>query len=76
MTFQEFKDKVVNQFEDPQTLNFNEDTVFKKVDTWDSLTAMSVQTVISDDYGIEVTNDELQQAETLKDLYNIVNGKL
>lgn len=72
MELKEFIQNVANQFEEAEMPNVNEHVNFKLLDTWDSLTAFSIQMMIEDEYRVKVTNDELKSAVTLADLFELV----
>jgi len=70
-----FIEKFKEQFEDPQMLDINHGTIFKDLETWDSLTAFSVQSMIEDEYNIIITSEELKKCNTVNELYQLVISK-
>lgn len=50
------------------------DTEYMELDEWSSLTAFSLISFIENTYGKRLLLPELLQAQTLEELYNIING--
>ena len=75
MEIQEFIKKFADQFEESEVKNIHENVEFKQLETWDSLTSMSVQIMIKDEYSIELAPDDLKQTKTVLDLFNFVCEK-
>lgn len=50
------------------------DTKYMELDEWSSLTAFSLISFIDNTYGKKLLLPELLQAQTLEDLYIIING--
>lgn len=70
-----FIEKFKEQFEDPEVLFIDKDTIFKDLDTWDSLTAFSVQSMIEDEYDVVITNEELKKCNTVNELFELILSK-
>lgn len=75
MDITEFIEKVTAQFEEAEAPNIHPDVDFKLLDTWDSLTAFSIQMMIEDDYNVKVGPEDFKQTKTLLDLFNLVKSK-
>ena len=65
-----------NQFEDVEVSNIHEAVDFKSLDTWDSLTAMSVQVMIEDNYKVKVLPPDFKVVVTPLDLYKLVISRM
>ncbi|WP_316737881.1 phosphopantetheine-binding protein [Pedobacter aquatilis] len=63
------------QFEDSEMSNIDTTTEFKKLETWDSLTAFSVQSMIEDELKINITTEELKSSKTVLDLFQLIQSK-
>ena len=64
----------VDQFDDaPDSVDV--DTVFKDLDDWDSLVALSVISMIDESYGVTVTGDDIRNASTIQDLIDLVQTR-
>jgi acyl carrier protein len=56
----EFLEKFKEQFLSSNTLDINENTEFRQLDDWDSLTGMAIQVMIQDDYGVDLTVEKFK----------------
>ena len=61
-------------FEDIDTSNFNLETEFKNNDEWDSMTALSLMTVIDQEFGISISGEKIKELNSIKDLVTFING--
>lgn len=61
-------------FDEIDTSNFNLETEFKNNDEWDSMTALSLITVIDQEYGISISGEKIKDLNTIKDLVTFLNG--
>jgi acyl carrier protein len=75
MELQEFIKNFANQFEETDPSVFTKDTVFKDLDEWSSLTALSIIAMVDEEYGVTLKGDDIRSANTLEDLFNIVKNK-
>jgi acyl carrier protein len=72
MELQDFIKKIAMLFETTNISEFNEDTEFKTFDEWSSLTTLSVIAMIDDEYKITIKGRDIREAETIRDLFDIV----
>lgn len=75
MELQKFIENFAAQFEEIDVPNINADVDFKTLETWDSLTAMSVQVMIEDEYKVDVSPADFKNAVSVLDLFNFVKSK-
>ena len=73
MNLQEFISKFASQFEDPSV--FTADTDYHELDSWSSLTGLSVVAMIIQEYGVELDSQDVRKADTIEDLFNLVNER-
>ena len=76
MEIQQFIERFSNQFEEFDVKNINETVDFKQLATWDSLTSMSIQVMIEDEYNVKITSDDLKRIQTVFDLFQLVKIKI
>jgi acyl carrier protein len=74
MELQEFTGKFAEQFDNTDASEFKADTEFKALDEWSSMFALSIIAMIDDEYGITIKGNDIRNAETIEDLFNIVKG--
>jgi len=58
---------------DVTTIDF--DTVFKNLDEWDSMLALTIIAMADDEYGIKLTGQDIRSSSTVNDLYEIIKNK-
>ena len=75
MELQEFIKNFANQFEETDSSVFTKDTVFKNLDEWSSLLALSIIAMVDEEYGVALKGDDIRLANTIEDLYNIIKSK-
>lgn len=75
MELQEFIQNFAEQFNDIDANSLNNDTKFRELDEWGSLAALSVMAMIDEEYDIQIKGEDIRQAETLEDLFNLVKNK-
>ena len=62
-----------NLFEDIDTSDFDLDTEFKNNDEWVSMTALTLITLIDDEFNISISGEKIKELNTIRDLMNYVN---
>jgi len=75
MELQEFIKNFANQFEETDSSVFTKDTVFKNLDEWSSLLALSIIAMVDEEYGVALKGDDIRSANTIEDLYDIIKSK-
>ncbi len=68
-----FIDKFSEQLTDNEVVE--QDTVFKQLSSWDSLTSMVVINMIEDEYNVQITDDDLEKQSTINELFTLVLSK-
>lgn len=68
------EDLLQNVFTDTPKESFGKDTEYMELEEWTSITAFTLISYFEDKYGIRLKLPELVQADTVEDLYNLVNG--
>lgn len=74
----ELKDFIANfaeQFDDTDASEFKAETVFKDLDEWSSLIALSVIAMVDEEYDITIKGDDIRNSNTIEDLFNAVKAK-
>lgn len=72
---EDFIEKFKEQFEDVDTVKIHGGTQFKTLDTWDSLTAFSVQSMIDDEYSVKVSSQDLKDCDTVEELFQLIKSR-
>ena len=63
------------QFEDTDPSVFKFDTVFKDLDEWSSIVALSVIAMIDEEYSVTVNGDDMINSNTINDLFKLIIEK-
>lgn len=75
MTLQEFIENFAGEFDETPVESFTPNTEFKTLDEWNSLTALSIISMIDDQYNKTITGADLRGSKTIEDLFNLVSNK-
>lgn len=68
---EDFLEGFVEILEDTDRSQLTEETKFKDLDEWDSMTALMLIAMFDDKYKVKITGNEIKEANTLHDLYKI-----
>lgn len=75
MELKEFIENFKDVFDDEDLTDINEDTFFKELDMWSSLSALSLIAMVDENYNVAITGNDIRKADTIEDLYNIVKSR-
>lgn len=75
MTLEEFVAAFAAQFDDTPEECFKPETVYRELDEWSSLVALSVISMVDDEMDKQLTGSELRTAGTIENLYNLIEAK-
>ena len=76
MELKEFIQNIADQIDDTDTSVFTQETKFKELEEWSSLTALSVIAMIDEEYDVKIKGDDVRNSQTINDLYAIVKSRL
>ena len=60
-------------FEDIDTSTFDIKTEFKNNDEWDSMTALSLITILDQEFGISISGEKIKELNTIEELILFIN---
>lgn len=72
MNIEEFVENFAAQFDETEPDLFTGETIFKDLDEWSSLTALSIIAMIDDEYNVIVKGNDITNSNTIQDLFDIV----
>ena len=75
MDIKDFIQNFADQFEETDASEITPSTDFKSLDEWSSLTALSVIAMVDDEYDVTIKGDDIRNASTIEDLFNVVQAK-
>lgn len=75
MELNDFISKFAFLFDETDEKEFKAETVFKGLDEWSSLIALSVIAMVDEEYDVTLKGDDITNANTIEDLFNTVKSK-
>lgn len=75
MEISNFIENFIEQFEDEPACEVTAETVFRDIDGWSSIVALSVMAMVDDEYNVQLAANEMRQANTIQELFDIVSSK-
>lgn len=76
MELKDFIGHFAEQFDDTDSGDITSTTVFRDLEEWSSLIALSVMAMIDEEYDVQLNGEEMRAAATVEDLFNIVKSKM
>ena len=76
MNVEEFIDKIVEEFPDLKRENITAEMNFRDHVEWDSINALVLIAMVNIEYDVTITAEELLNAETVNDVYLVVEKKV
>ena len=76
MEINEFINYFAEQFDDTPAESLTPETVFHELDEYSSIVALSIISMIDEEYGVALTGNEMKSAVTIQDLFDTVKSKL
>ena len=75
MELKSFIEHFAEQFDETDASEFKAETIFKDLDEWSSLIALSVIAMVDEEYDVTIKGDDIRNSSTIEDLFNIVKSK-
>ena len=75
MEIKNFIENFAAQFDDTDASEFKAETIFKELDEWSSLIALSVIAMVDEEYDVTIKGDDIRNSNTVEDLFNAVKAK-
>ena len=76
MELNEFVEKFAEQFDDTDPSEIKADTRFRDIDEWSSLVGLSVIAMVDEEFDVLLKGEDMRQANTPEELYNIIKIKM
>lgn len=76
MEIKEFIEHFAEQFDETELSEFTPETVFHKLEEYSSLIALSIISMVDEEYGVTIGANEMSAAVTIQDLFDAVKSKL
>lgn len=75
MEIKTFLQNFAEMLDDTDAALIIEDSIFRDLDEWDSLTALSLIAMADEEYSVKLTGDDIKSSTTLKDIFEIIKNK-
>lgn len=75
MEISNFIQHFAEQFDDTDISMFTPGTIFRELDEYSSLIALSIIAMVDEEYNVTLTGNEMKSVATIKELYTIVTSK-
>lgn len=72
---EEFIKNFANEWDETELEFFNADCKFREIEEWSSLIGLALLNMIMKKYNVKLTPNELSKAETIAELYSIIQSK-
>ena len=76
MELKDFIENFAAQFDDTDASEIKAETVFKELDEWSSLIALSVIAMVDEEYEVTIKGEDIRTSDTVEDLFNAVKSKM
>ena len=75
MEINTFLDHFASQFDETDVNEIQADTKFKDLEEWSSLIALSIIAMVDEEYDVVIKGDDIRNAETIENLFQIIQSK-
>lgn len=75
MELNNFIEKFAEQFDDTELSVFVPETIYKELDEWSSLLALSIIAMVDEEYSVTLKGEDIRKSSTIEELYNIVKSR-
>ena len=76
MEIKDFISNFADQFDETDASELTATTVFRDLEEWSSLIALSVIAMVDEEYDVTLKGDDIRNAKTIGDLFNIVKSRM
>ena len=76
MELNSFIEHFAEQFDETDASEFKAETVFKDLNEWSSLIALSIIAMVDEEYDVTLKGDDIRNSSTIEDLFNIAKSKV
>ncbi len=74
-TLEEFTELFAEQFDETEKSEITSTTNFRDLEEWSSIIGMSVMAMVSQEFGVILSADDIRKSNTPNDIYNIIKSK-
>jgi acyl carrier protein len=70
-----FLENFKNILDDTDVSLITIDTVFRELEEWSSLTALSLIAMVDEVYSVKLTGDDIKSSKSLIEIFNLIKSK-
>lgn len=75
MELNDFVKRFAAEFDETPVEQFSVSVRFKDLEEWGSLTALSIISMVDEEFDKKITGEDLRSCDTIEELYNLVLSK-
>jgi acyl carrier protein len=75
MELNEFTKLFAEQFDETPKELFTPTTIYKELEDWDSLAALTIMAMVDEEMDIKITGADIRNCNTIEDLFKLVRSK-
>lgn len=75
MTLEQFIKRFAEEFEETPMDQFSASTIFRDLEEWSSLTALSTIEMVDEEFEKKLTGADMRSCSSIEDLFNLINTK-
>jgi acyl carrier protein len=76
MKIEDFIIKFAAQFDETPQEKIKAETVFRELDEWSSLIALSIIAMADEEFDVKISGEEIRTCITVNDVFNNINSKI
>jgi len=75
MEMNTFLQNFADILDETDAILITQETVFRDLDEWNSLTALSLIAMADEEYDVKLTGDDIKSSNSLNDIFEIIKNK-
>lgn len=75
MEIKNFIEHFAEQFDETDVSSFNARTVYKDLEEWSSLLALSIIAMVDEEYSVTLKGEDIRNSTTIEDLFKVVKSR-
>ena len=76
MDINSFIQNFAEQFDETDPNVIKSETVFKDLEEWSSIIALSVIAMVDEEYNVTINGEDVLNSNTIEDLFNVVKSRV
>ncbi len=66
----------LEQFEETPQDQIKQNTIFRDLDEWDSMIALTIIAMVDENYGVKISGEDIRTSNTIGDIFDKVSAKV